>query len=983
MIFMYRFLLISVLSLLTIFAKSQVSAPEPFKKYQLVNSEGFAFGYVDGSAKQCIPDEYASNQAFEFVKTDDDSTYYIKSTVDDSYVCKITSSWNSWDITFEGALPSEVSRAKYSIEVLDSDYVLIKNMHAKTYVGVRSDAVETGWGIYLNLTYNEHLNNTVKIKWKIMELPTDAETLFNEELEKLVVFSEGLGEYPGIQVEISDYMIEISDKASGAASPNDELYYECIDDINKYIEKVNNGIKYISGVKDLYAECEDNFDADVYYPGLSDLEEAYAATNDIFNADDTRLEDYIKAYDALKEALIAYYNSQVPVATEENPADLTYYIKYPNFRKSYNYFSECEVTSDGWLSNATNLPSGYVNVGPQHKYSDETGRDVTCFAGWSWQYGIIEVYQDIVGLPDGKYTVECEAFTAKDKVYKQRAYASADGIAVADTATEAMSGAWEQFRTPLINVVNGKLRIGFFTESMEGGGDTGWFIVTGFKLKYCGAVSAEEITALYKSKWDECRAQCDTMLFEKDRTTFNDSIAKYMGLSDVGDMKDAIRNLSIAQVEAQKSVDKQVQVMSGIFSALNDSISSGAYTDEYAAMTQGFCNGMSNAISANGATYTEMDSIQFILQYYRDAYLPVYSMAKNKIVNDTEAKAVLNSNIARHVETYTNIEVLPSKDNIDKFIAELNLAMDECVVADLILSGTDDFTGSIKNPTIDCASRWTAPYGWNVSVVGSGNGEIVSSGQQVDGNVNGCYLSAWHGTPGHVLLNGHQTIENLPNGLYELKAMVRTTADHGSYLYAIADKDSSTTVLKELKMERMNITELGGPSGSDGKDSIAVVSGEYGSIFAELYKRTNGASDATDAQADTLNANSGKGHGWFYESLEIEVKDHALTIGFTNDSTFTMKHGGVPFEGSWLSADNFILKLLKEGDNSDWHPSTGIDEIAEDEMNGLELYVKDGSIISNGSIYNINGLSIPSGTKVPSGVYIVKYGKYVKKVLVR
>lgn len=979
---MYRFLLISILSLFTILAEGQVENPEPFKKYQLISSEGFAFGYVDGGAKQCVPDEYAPNQAFEFVKTEDDSTYYIKSTVDDSYVCKITSSWNAWDITFESSLPSEVSRAKYSIEALDSGFVMIKNMHAETYVGVRNDAIETGWGIYLNLTYDEHLNNTVKICWKIKELPVDAETLFNESCSKLISFSEELNEYPGMQVAISDFLMEVTDKAMGASSANDVLYYDCISDIEEYREHVDSCLEYVSGINDLYDECDANFVSDVHYPDFASLEDVYNFTKEAFASESTGIDDYISVYDSLKNTLKNYYESQIPYATEDKPADLTYFIKHPNFRYAYKYSSDCEATSDGWVSDASGeLPGGYTNIGPQHKYSGETGRDVTCFAGWSRSYDVMGVYQDLADLPDGKYKVVCDGFTEMGKVYKQRAYASADGETVVDTATAAMSGAWETFETPIVNVMNGKLRIGFYTESPDEGGDIGWFLVTDFRLKYCGTVSEDEISLSYNEMLNECRSLYAKMLFSKDKAQLGDSIAEYENLTNPDDMATAVEVLVAVKDEAQKSLDKQSLVMNGILHDLQDSVSAGTFVDEYADMAQGFCNGMMNAVESQYATYKDMDSIQAIVQYFYDAYLPVFRKADEAYVIDADAGSVLTENINRQVESFKTIVQLPSIDDIDKYISELETAVDECVIADLILSGTTDYTAALKNPTIDCSSRWVIPEGWNIELTGSGNGEIVSSGEQVDGDAGGCYLSAWNGTPGKVLLNAYQTVEDLPNGVYELQAMVRTNFDEGSYLYAVPDNDSSRIVLKELKMEIQNLTELGGPTNSAGEDSIAAIANIYGSIFADLYKRTNGGADANDAQSDTLNTNNGKGWGWFYDRLEVEVKNHSLSVGFTNDSVFTMKYGGRPFGGTWISADNFTLRLLQDGDNTGWHPATSIEDVA-DEMDGT-FEIRNGAIYSNGAIYNLNGIRFSSGTKLPSGIYIVKYGRSVQKILMR
>lgn len=959
-------------------ANAQVVDLLPNKNYQIISSDGFAFGCVDDAAKLCEADKDDRHQAFQFVQSEDgDGTYMIKLAADDRYVCKNTS-WNDWDITFESALPAEVSRAKYTIEAIDgTEYVGIKNMHKSGYWGWDTSA--PGNGVYCDKQLND------KSRWKIVELPIDAETLYEEAFDRLSAFGESLGEYPGIQTEISDYALSVSDKAGTAVSSDDEIYYECIEDINEYIKKINDVVDYISGIKNVYDECEDIFESETHYPGISDLTEAYQSTQDIYGSLDSKSEDYITSFDNLSEALRVYYNSQMPYATEEAPADLTYYIKYPNFRKTYEYTPESETISEGWVTYATGqLPSWATNIEAQHKYTAETGRDVTCFAGWSQQYDVMAVYQDIDSLPEGKYQVECDAFTEYGKVYKQRLFSSSGGLTVSDYATDAMNGSWEILKTDPIMVFNGKLRLGFYTESPQEGGTAGWFVVTGFKLKYCGEFTDEEIKERFSSQLKDCKELRDTMIFNGDRAVLSDTIAKYENSADVKTMKQAIESLSEAQTEAEKSTAKQVEVKNGIWKELNDSISQGSvFTGDYAELISNICDCMNKAVCADGAVYTEMDSLQNILFKLRDDYLPVLYEARNMHVNDILAKNVLDDNVDRQMSVLAETEYLPGTEILDKYITELQTAMKQCKASDLYKSGTTDFTSLIVNPGIDNTSNTSIPYGWNVYRVGAGNSNYTSSGQQVDGNPNGCYLDGWHPTNGNLLYNGYQTIEYLPNGKYEMKAMVRTTSNHGVYLYAIADNDSSTTVLKQLTMETMNITELGGPKSSTGEDSIATVHNQYGSIFADLYKRTDGGANATDEQADTLNANGGIGNGWFYDKLEIEVKNHVLTIGFTCDSTFTMKYGGVPFEGYSISADNFSLKLLEEGDNSGWNPTTGITNTENSMQDKLKYEIRDRAITTNGRIYSINGSQVPCGIKVPCGIYIIKFGEQTAKVLVK
>ena len=974
---MNRIFTLLALSLFMANAEAQVQKPEPFKNYMLVSSEGIAFRESDGIALQAVPDEYDEKQAFVFEETDE-GTYFIKEAGNDYYVCK-NSYWNDWSITFEASLPPDISKAKYTIEAIaGTEYVMLRNMHKSGLVGMNPGGVGVDKAIYCNL------NTTDVVKWKLVEIPKDAENLYYEAHDKFVAYSESLSAYPGVQSEISDFIMLIEEKAGTATSPEDDVYFECMSDMAKYKNDINDGLAYIANISNVYDECVANIESDVKYPGFDDLKSAYEQTQEIFASSESGLQDLTDAMEALQESLHTYYDSQIPFATVDNPADLTYRIMHPDFRSVYNYSAGCGVTSEGWISNNLGLPtSGYTNIGPQHKPASEVGVDMTCYAAWADKFTLMEVYQDLEGLPEGKYSVECVAYTGPGAVYKQNLFAISGGSTERAYATDDMAGKLDSFATKPIMVYNGKMRIGYSTTASELGGAIGWYVVTGFRLKYCGQFTDDELKQLFDSKIAESEAQRDTMMFKGDKQCMSDTISKYKGATDIDVIKEAIVSIAEAQSEAQKSVEKQVEVVNGIWASLADSIEGAQmFNGDYALMTGNLCECMETAVNSEDATYREMDSLQSALSKYRDSYLPVLYEARNMVVENAEAKAVMQDNIESQMTHLTGADVMPSYLTIDKYVSDLERAMAECSAADIIASGTDDFTAMIVNPGIN-SNTTRGAEGWNIVISGSGHGEYVSKGQQVDGDLGGYYLNAWHPTAGNALYHAWQKIENLPNGKYELKAMVRTTCDVGSYLFAFADNDSSTTVLKQIVMERMNITECGGPSASDGSDSIAVVSGMYGSIFADVYKRTDGGTNATDEQADTVNANGGRGHGWFYETLEIEVKDHVLTIGFTNDSTFTMKHGGVPFRGWWLSADNFSLRLLEEGNNDGWSPVAGITDTEMPDGDEIRVSIVDGSIVSNGEIYSLNGARVQSGSKVPSGVYIIRLGENTKKVLVR
>lgn len=968
--------ILSFLSLMySICIISQTVTPEPFKYYQIVNSENLAFGRVDNVAKQCVPDAEAEGQAFEFIPVQgEEGVYMIRSAVDNAYVCKVTVEWDWdwWSIVFQEELPTVISKAKYSIEqIAGTDYVGIKNLHAGTYWGA-DDLVEDG-GIFCDKPLNE------KAYWKLVELPTPPLKVYEKANARLDAMIGTLDEYPGIQSDVTDFQMEMADKVSVAGDDDEHpIYLEAAQEIGEFISKVETGLTQVKNMINLFDECTAIFESQDLYPGLSDLEKAYEYADGIYYSEDSGVDEFISAYDSLKSSIRSYYDSQIPFATEENPADMTYMIKSPNFRVPYAYSPDCALSSEGWVSENTGLPGEGNCFYPVHKPASEVGKDVTCYNSWTWQFSHMNLYQDVEGLPDGWYRVECLGWTDEASIYKQHAYAvSMSDSVMSNMASTAMTS-WETFRTASIPVYDGKLRIGFQSES--GGGSIGWFLVTDFRLRYCGALSEETLRPILDKSLADGRAMADTMMFAADKKMLMDSISKYEAVEGAANLKQAIMSMKDAMSEAYKSVDKQNSVMAGIYKALKDSVDMEVYSGDYYDMASRFLSCMDDEINSADASYVEMDSLEGILYAFRDRYVPTLYAARELTVEDAFAKGILDDNINRQVSDFTTIKQLPEETLVDKYVNELEKAMAQCEAADLILAGGKDFTGLIVNPEINNSSNSVKPKGWDGTVV-NGDNRFTGNGQQVDGNAQGYYLDSWNATPGTLLYNMHQTIESVPNGVYRLTAMTRTTSDKGVYLYAFADNDSSTVTLSQVELEKMNITELGGPSAADGGDSIATVTDTYGSIFAEVYKRTNGGQTATDAENDTLMANNGWGSGWHYTSLDIEVKNHILTIGFTCDSTFTQKYGGTAFAGTWISADNFRLVQLSSGDNEGWNPAAGISSVPDEDFS---VAVEGGRIIAPEGCraYSVSGMPVNIGAVVPDGVYIVKFGKNTVKVVV-
>lgn len=808
-------------------------------------------------------------------------------------------------------------------------------------------------------------------------------------------------EWTGVYGELEEQIWN----AEGVLGTDVDAMKQATENIRKEITEFELVYNAGESLESLVLKAE-NIVATTMYPGLDDLATAIGtAQSTLFEGSSA---DVLNGVAVLDKAIEDYYYSQT--YSEDSPADYTFLVStpqfcveaaeptvvdgvftYPNVANYEDGKSNSDNSSEGWYKGAFTAGDQRLNYVQQRM----------CWNAWATSFDEVSINQDITGIPSGYYTVSADLITQAGCVTDQRVYAKSS-LNEAESASmnadnvywmvEAPNeGKWETLTSAKVMVSDGKLTIG-----AKGTGDKehkatdfggtnddyrrGWFCVTNFKLHYYGPLSEEDTKAAFEKKIAEMQAQCDTMTFKGDKTAYQDSINKYKTASSIDEMNEALAALAVAQTTAAASISKQVSVKSGITAALTDSIDNGAYEGDYLTMATKFRDCMLAEINAEDATYTEMDSIVQILYSFRDSYVPTLVEARALVVTDSEAKAVLDKNINDQVTDFTTMEALPLQTKVEKYVADLETAMAECEAFNLFQSGTKDYTSMIVNADIEDSSSSSAT-GWTISYV-NGNTH-TGSNQQVDGNTSGRYLDSYNSTPGKLLYNAYQTINYVPNGTYKLEAMTRTEGDTGAYLYAMADEDSTTTKLSLIELEEMNFTELLGVKAEDGGDSIATVSDSYGSIWAELYKRTNDGGDATGAQGDTLNANNGKGYGWHYTSLEIEVKNHVLTIGVTTDSVFTMKYGGEPFTGTWFSADNFTLKMIAVGDNTDWNPTTGITVPGEAVENKLEIKVVDGTIVSNGEIYSLSGVRVASGSKVPAGVYIVRLGDQSKKVLVK
>jgi len=222
-------------------------------------------------------------------------------------------------------------------------------------------------------------------------------------------------------------------------------------------------------------------------------DEAKTLTSDaISKAEASELEaeeiaDYLQQVDKMKLEL------QLPEgyleATDDNPADVTAFIKTPSFEKVTEGIETNSI--EGWQA------VGY-NFG-----NDDTQKSALALEFYNKTF---DMYQEIEGLPNGTYKVSVNAFERSDNpaylyatsgeqtASKELTALDAD-VPEGSTTPNDMVSAKDAFLEGrylselIIKVTDGKLRIGI---KKSENASTDWVIMDDFKLTYYGANSSKQ-----------------------------------------------------------------------------------------------------------------------------------------------------------------------------------------------------------------------------------------------------------------------------------------------------------------------------------------------------------------------------------------------------------------------------------------------------------------------------------------------------------
>ena len=203
--------------------------------------------------------------------------------------------------------------------------------------------------------------------------------------------------------------------------------------------------------------------------------------------DANEIEEYMKQIEQLKLDLQLPEDYQN--ATDENPANVTAFIKTPGFSKIVDGVETNSI--DGWEA-----------TGQKFGNSDQ----LSALALESWE-SRLDIHQDIEGLPDGIYVLKVNAWQrTSNPTYL---FAESGGETFAKEIITQAAGLPEGFSAPnsliesvsmfdettymnelTIRVTDGKLRIGIKKEETS---SADWVVMDNFQLVYYGANSSKTV----------------------------------------------------------------------------------------------------------------------------------------------------------------------------------------------------------------------------------------------------------------------------------------------------------------------------------------------------------------------------------------------------------------------------------------------------------------------------------------------------------
>jgi len=710
------------------------------------------------------------------------------------------------------------------------------------------------------------------------------------------------------------------------------------------------------------------------YPGADALKEVVERLESLVYGDDSKAADIMAAEDALTAAINAYYYSQVPTA--ENPANYSFLIQNPWFcvsgrepvSNSVTDLMDAALTTDdknadGWENGST----ASATVGAYFK----VGRP--CYQLWATNFtGYMDVHQTLTNLPNGIYSLEADLITNTDALGDQHIYAHSAlgetegymteaGVLVdwpsGDydfTYDEYTEDPWETVKTTATVIVNdGTLTIGARSthkgegEDISDGLRRGVFWMSNFVLRYYGEATDAQIAEAKQARVALAESLKDALHFNADKAVVADSIAKFQQTSDLAVLNGGIEYARTSEAKYDEIMEegKTIPTVKLNIEEAPEEYGVGLDIVKFAlAATETW-------IASTEASYKDVDDRLQLMKNYVNTYVPALMEAddtRDMVRSSNSAKQALADIMASQKAALTK-DTLLNADIVNQFVVELQVA-EKLALAQYTYEqnpNATDYTAFIMNPDLAEETGWT---------IQKGEGDANSkSGQHYSGDTSRRYIDSYNSTAGKLNYYAEQVIQGLPNGTYEVKAAVRTSAV-GAFLFTANGAEKADTVFTEIPLQTYSYfdEELQ-------KDTTVAATAQYGAIWEEAYKEyvDNGNAD----YFEIYNVNSATGYGWEWLTLPVvEVKAHTLTIGATTDGART----GKAFEGTWFSATDWALTLIQKGNNDGWNgPITRVGEVR--------------TAATRSAVYGIDGRQV-NGMNRP-GLYIITENGRARKVV--
>ena len=629
----------------------------------------------------------------------------------------------------------------------------------------------------------------------------------------------------------------------------------------------------------------------------------------------------------LKAAIVSYVFTQT--ATRENPADVSYFlVKAFGSNKDYN-FQDWKVVVEG-------ENKGDVWTGPGLDWIVVAGdtTKMTCLNSWSDNFISMDASLEIVGVPDGVYSVVADAVTQTNCCNDQHVYA-ASTMGVAESAAMTIEGwdylNWETLTTDLLVVADGKLRIGFASTST--GGTNGWFQVANFKLRYHGEATDADLVAA----WESTKARADEaveILLIGDEGSLIAAVSEGAALAASAKYVEACGKVTPAIDAISKALNITKKFYAGNYDKLDNDTT--FYKYQYAPQVAANTVVLADALLAvDTVTYRALDAIDAKLTGYANY---VTGMKEVEDMLAENSKKFDQTQVAFLVENVINPQIAALAEKLhyavdcDTLLIRLKEAASRLQRTILKELAEGDVTYLLQNPTVDVID------GWNVEKNNAQNCG-TNKGESYTGDGSNTYLDAWHPTAGTMNATFYQELVGIPNGIYRLTAAARADGDNAWIFAATETPKAASTQFAMVK--------------------------NHGAWGGEIWEAAKAEWEAAGSPADgefpffTTRADS-SGFGWSWHVIEnIQVTDRYLAVGLSANKDFFGKEAG--FTGTWMGADDWKLELIQKTETGEYSPFTGIEnlEVTAPAVQGIyDLFGRRVETPTAAGIYIIDGRKV-------------------------